>query len=316
MAGLFQLALQQTNDDFGRPIKGALAYFYEASTLTPLPVFNDYNCLVPGPNPWPADGFGRFPAIYLDQPIGGSGFYRFQVTTAEGAIVPGLDLQMLPVIGPSSGGGGGGPAPTPVDPSTLHITGDTVFRLQFAASLPRTGWVRANGNTIGDAASGASERANSDTQGLFQFLWSNVVDAACPVSGGRGATPVADFNAHKRITLPDMRGRAPYGTDKMGAAATAGRLTALTIGGPGLGPDIAGSSGGFETIVLSAAQIPQHTHLIAGTTAAGGGALGVFQLSSVNGSPANRLVTDGGTGGGGSHSNLPPALLGTWYVKL
>src|SRR5580765_2682149 len=263
MAGLFQLSLQQINDDFGRPIHGALAWFYEASTLSPLPVFTDYNCLVPGPNPWPADGFGRFPAIYLDQPIGGSGFYRFRVTTAEGAIVPGLDLQTLPVIGPSVGGGGGGGPP--VDSSALHITGDTVFRLQFATSLTRTGWVRANGNTIGDAVSGASERANSDTLALFQFLWSNVVDAACPVSGGRGATPAADFAAHKRITLPDMRGRAPYGTDKMGAAATAGRLTGLTIGGTGLGPDIAGSSGGFETIVLSAAQIPQHSHMINAT---------------------------------------------------
>jgi hypothetical protein len=86
------------------------------------------------------------------------------------------------------------------------------------ASAP-TSWLIANGGTIGDAASGASARANVDCLALFTILWTDFSDAVLPVltSGGgastRGASAGADWAAHKRITLPDLRGEFIRGID-------------------------------------------------------------------------------------------------------
>lgn len=79
------------------------------------------------------------------------------------------------------------------------------------ASAP-TGYLKANGNTIGSASSGATARANADTSALFTVLWDNLTNAVLPIqdsSGAastRGASAAADFAANKRLPLPDMRG--------------------------------------------------------------------------------------------------------------
>ena len=69
-----------------------------------------------------------------------------------------------------------------------------------------SGWVRANGRTVGRATSGGTERANADSEALFLYLWG--ADAGLGVSTGRGARPAADCAANKKIALPDWRGRA------------------------------------------------------------------------------------------------------------
>jgi hypothetical protein len=78
----------------------------------------------------------------------------------------------------------------------------------FALAAPPTGWLKANGGTIGNAASGAT-RANADTVALFTALW-DVASLAILTSAGagstRGANAAADFAANKRLTLPDLRG--------------------------------------------------------------------------------------------------------------
>lgn len=88
----------------------------------------------------------------------------------------------------------------------------------WRASAP-TGWVKANGQTIGSAASGATGRANDDTRALFDILWADFTNTTLPIqtsAGGastRGASAAADWAANKRITLPDMRGEFPRGWD-------------------------------------------------------------------------------------------------------
>jgi hypothetical protein len=99
-----------------------------------------------------------------------------------------------------------------VDATTVFATGDLKHRYQDGVI---SGWVRANGNTIGSATSGATERANADCQSLFQYLWTN--DTSLTVSTGRGASAAADWAANKTITLPDMRGRTLAGMDTMGS---------------------------------------------------------------------------------------------------
>lgn len=75
-------------------------------------------------------------------------------------------------------------------------------------SAAKSGWVKLDDGTIGDASSGATTRANADTEELFTLLWGQVPDTWCPVSGGRGASAAADFSAHKTLTLFKTLGRA------------------------------------------------------------------------------------------------------------
>jgi len=174
----------------------------------------------------------------------------------------------------------------------------------WGTSAP-TGWVMAAGRTLGDATSGATERANADTQTLYELLWNSIADAECPVSSGRGASATADFGAHKTITLPDCRGRTVAGKDNMGGT-TASRLTATTVLGTTLG-----KAGGAETQTLSIAQMPSHTHNI-GTgitdldqTRIGGGRVALIQ----------NILTES-TGGGGAHENVQPTIIANKIIKL
>lgn len=88
----------------------------------------------------------------------------------------------------------------------------------FISSSAPTGWVKANGGTVGSAASGGTTRANADTANLFAMLWAlNATDYPITTSAGgastRGASAAADFAANKRLPLPDMRAEFVRGLD-------------------------------------------------------------------------------------------------------
>jgi len=139
------------------------------------------------------------------------------------------------------------------------VTGDTKYRPGTATI---TGWVRANGFSIGNAASAATERANADTVNLFTLLWTTFADAQCPVSGGRGASAAADFAANKRLTLPDAAGRAFICLDNLGGGVK-NRLTVNTATPNGTTP---GATGGGETRALAITNLPAHDHPITSAT--------------------------------------------------
>jgi microcystin-dependent protein len=81
----------------------------------------------------------------------------------------------------------------------------------FARSTAPTGWLAANGDTIGSASSNATN-ASADYSALFAVLWDNWSNTDLPIldSSGvattRGANAAADFSANKRLPLPDLRG--------------------------------------------------------------------------------------------------------------
>lgn len=210
-AGTLPVALAQQVDQNGRPLAGALLYFYVVGTVaTPQIAYQDTALSQPLPWPVQADQNGRLPMFYL-----ADGSVHVRLTDAGGGVQ--FDYPNMTVIGPSiSGGGGGG---STVDPTTLFSTGDVKIR---PGNEVLTGWVRMNGNTIGSAASGATERANADTQNLYVWLWTNCAtpntNLECAVTGGLGASALADFGANKPIATPDMRARTPFGRDCMGAA--------------------------------------------------------------------------------------------------
>jgi hypothetical protein len=68
-------------DNDGEPISGALMYFYEAGTTTPLATYSDEDLSVANANPVVADGNGWFEEIYLqtDEP------YRVVLKSSDGA---------------------------------------------------------------------------------------------------------------------------------------------------------------------------------------------------------------------------------------
>jgi microcystin-dependent protein len=324
-AGTIAFSLSQQLDQYGKPLSGCLLYTIQAGTTsTPQNSYKDTALTLVHPNPMVCDAFGRLPQFFL-----ADGQIKIRLTDKLGNAV--LTQDNILVIGPSSGGGGGGS----IDPTTIAATGDV--KASYGTGT-LTGWVRMNGRTIGSSTSGATERANLDTQALFQYLWGT--DANLAVSGGRGASSSADWAANKTIALPDSRGRVIAGLDGMGNSA-AGRLTATYFGSG----DLLGSAAGSDNTTLTAAQIPTITALnnntlsigvtsagsnivvgavVTSGLAAGGNNVGtlslpgstISQISSSGTIAINSIGTTSINTGGQPHANVQPTLVTTFYIKL
>ena len=324
MAGTIPgFSLAQQLDSDGTPLVGALLYTIQAGTTSaPQTAYQDSGLTLPLPYPIPADAFGRLPQIFL-----ADGSIKLRLTRANGTQVFVLDGVL--VVGASSGGGGG----SPVDATTVLSTGD--LKARYGTGV-LSGFVRANGRTIGSATSGATERANADTQILFEYLWN--ADANLSVSTGRGATSAADWAANKTIALPDWRGRAMAFLDDMGNTA-AGRLTSTYFGTSAI---VLGAAGGAESQTLTVSQLPT------GITAVGAATLVGLPGSSIpvvaTGAGADTSFSPSGSGthvpttsgawsfnnntlsgsvsvtsnntSGNAHPIASPMMLATIYVKL
>jgi microcystin-dependent protein len=324
MAGTIPLSLTQQFDRLGNVLAGGKLYLIQAGTVsTPQSGYQDSALTIPWPNPIVLDDAGRLPQFFL-----ADGSIKIRLADADG--VTQVTADGILVVGASSGGGGG----SPVDATTIFTTGD--LKVTYGTG-GLAGFVRANGRTIGNATSGASERANSDTSALYAFLWN--ADANLVVSTGRGASAAADYAANKTIALPDWRGRALAGLDDMGNSA-AGRLTSGFFGATAT---VLGAAGGAESQTLTVAQLPT------GITSSNTGAitLSVQTADKIAFGPNNGSATAGGTqlttavsggtygfvnsGGqlaigivnttsnntsGNAHPNVGPMMLATIYLKL
>lgn len=89
----------------------------------------------------------------------------------------------------------------------------------FRLKSPPPGWIKENGGTIGNAASGATTRANADTEALFTAYWTQYSNVELPIftntgaASTRGASAAVDFAAGKRMSIHDSRTRFRRGAD-------------------------------------------------------------------------------------------------------
>lgn len=330
MAGTFPgTANTQQHDINGQPLASCLLTVYQGGSTSSLAnTFQDIGLTIPSTNPLVGDATGRIPLFFV-----ADGSYGLRLTDQNGIQSNGgFFYPQVPSIGASSSGGGG----TPVDPTTVFSTGDTKWRLEESTI---SGWVRVNGRTIGNAASGASERANADTQALFVYIWTTFADAICPVVGGRGSSALNDFNAGKQITLLDARGSTIFGLDDMGNAAS-GSFAGVTFSSGNA--TTGGSSAGQNAVTLTTTNLPPYTPggtfsaSISGGSASTAGVVGLTSggagvgtgnglnngnLSipvtfAVTGSVSGSIVGSPQGGTSAPIAIVPRCLLGTLFMKL
>jgi len=232
-------------DENGDPMVGAKLYFYDSNTTTPQVVYSDASLSTPIAQPILANSRGAFPLIYLN-PTPGS--YRQKLLEADDTLVfddDDIDVPQSATYVPPDAGD--------TDPTLLFTTGNRIGH--YGTSAP-AGWVRCAGRTIGSAASGATERANADTENLFLHLWS--VDATLSVSGGRGASAAGDWAANKTIALPDYRERVAAGLATMGNS-DAGLVADSLMDGGETSSDL-GATAGVDDVALTEANLAAHDH--------------------------------------------------------
>jgi microcystin-dependent protein len=167
-----------------------------------------------------------------------------------------------------------------------------------------------DGRTIGDELSGATARANADTYNLYYGLWISMDNTVLPIqnsdgtAGTRGASALDDFNAHKRLPIPDMRGRTIIGLDNMGGIS-ADRVTATQA-------DVLGGTAGTEKHALTANENGQHSHSYV-PCRGGTSAMHLAEESSAYYSPSS--VQTGNSGLGAPHNNMQPYLALNFIIR-
>lgn len=269
-AGLYPLSNYQQFDANGKLLAGAKLYLFDGGTTTPRIGYKDSSLTSPHPNPIVADASGRIPLIYLQD-----GFYRQRLTTKAGVQI--FDQDGLPVLSTTAGGSG-----TSVDPDSVLKTGD--YKVSYD-DQPQSGFVRANGRTIGSAASGSTERSNADTQPLYEKLWprANIV-----VTGGKGANAAADYAANKPLVLPDAAGRGLVGMDDLGAGA---RNIINTLGAS----NVVGFIGGIQQRGVDVTNLP--AYVLTGAA--------VSVSASFSGTTGSQNANHTHTGGGNTGDDFP-----------
>jgi len=202
-----------------------------------------------------------------------------------------------------------GALPTAITVSTANLVAAVANALvpvstvqSFARSTAPTGWLAANGDTIGSAASNATN-ASADYSALFTVLWDNWTNTDLPIltSGGsastRGADAATDFAANKRLPLPDLRGIFVRGSGSQ------------TIGGIAYNKTFAAKEGdafqGHYHTLTNGSSIWRNT---------GGGALAGAGVSSASASiTVDAPTTDGTSGTPRTATETRPANIALLY---
>lgn len=175
----------------------------------------------------------------------------------------------------------------------------TGMMIDYFGTTAPSGWVFAAGGTIGNASSGATVRANSDTQNLFILLWNAVSNTYAPVSGGRGGSAAADFAANKTITLPDFKGRVSVGLNS----------SSVTF-------DQLGKTTGNEQVTLSEANLAGHIHSVNVPYDTGSANVQSGSDIEISTGYSTELINTDSVGGDEPFSVVQPSLVVNKIIKL
>jgi hypothetical protein len=207
--------------------------------------------------------------------------------------------------------------------------------------------VLANGLTIGNAASNATNRASVDTFWLFVRIWTDCPNTQCQLfnSGGgavsRGASAIADWNANNAISTYAMNGSATIASDAQGSVTTT-RLSGIPVVSGSR--TVAGSILGENLHTLLSSEVPatpfnysgttsgesnSHTHAFGAYQTAGSGAgIGTggvaqsiavsFQNTGTESANHTHAFSIAGaiSGGGSSHNTVPRSFLTSNWLSL
>jgi hypothetical protein len=179
---------------------------------------------------------------------------------------------------------------TPTDGVPVATTGQII---PWIGTSEPSGFIPCTDGTIGNTTSGATILADYVTKNLYISLWNSCSDTYCPVSGGRGANAIDDFDAFKPIALPNFSGNAIVVQN--GSSYT----PAQTFGSA------------VSTIAIE--NMPAHTHPV--TAYARGDGSG-NDAANFSGGPLDNLPPTGSTGGGVPLPILPPSIAIPHWIKL
>lgn len=263
--GTLPLALNQQFNSSGQPLAGALLYTYVVGTVAqPQSTYQDTGLTILNQWPLTADQSGRIPMFYL-----ANGSTHARLTDSGGNVV--YDNPNILVIGPSGGSGAAS-----IDQTSVLSSGD--LKVKYGTG-PLAGYVRANGMTIGNASSSATERQNADTQNLFVYLYNTdpnlTVTGGLGGGGGRSGNALNDYNNGARIALPDWRGKTITALADMGNSPWGGYVNSYANCITGNVTTL-GSDCGLQNHTMLVGEIATHTPTtntatISGTAASAGG---------------------------------------------
>lgn len=198
----------------------------------------------------------------------------------------------------------------------------------FFSSLPNSGWLFVNGETIGDTGSGA-DHEGSELESLF-----DLIKAEGSTYGNSGSEVFANGDT---VSLPDTRDRSLLGAATMGTS-DAGRVSNYSTG--------LGDTGGEDEHQLTNGEMPSHNH--GGSTGNGGNhshalrirtdVSGTSSLDDVLTNNGLNFAADGGTiettgnnqtsnsgthshsisnaGSDSAHNNMHPFMACNWIIKI
>jgi hypothetical protein len=192
-----------------------------------------------------------------------------------------------------------------ISPPFAHGTGD-VRGNPMPNDVP-AGWVpMKSGFTLGAAGSTATY-ASADAVFLYVKTWNKFSNAICPVTGGRGANALADFNALKPIQIYDGSGAGMVGNDNgtgrlTGVPVIAGNATTTgSLIGENLHALTANENGTHGHTGTTGIESASHAHGVNGTS-------GVMNQSNPHAHGTNANANVGGmSGGGGNQPGTAPA---------
>ncbi len=181
----------------------------------------------------------------------------------------------------------------------LYRTGDYMWSDNGSLLFPgnRPGWLILLDitQTLGKTSASLASTFGLQYKNLYILWWTIYPQTECIVNGGRGATAIADFNADKRMTIPQHIIGAVFASAGVPLAPLIGQLVGAFVGEP--------------THQLTIPELPAHTHTIPAPVPniVSGGA----NAGSVFGT-----TNSGATGADMPHNNMQPTVYKYLFVKL